>query len=212
MNCQHSRQTLKFVNFVKFSRFPYISDHGCRSSLSYSSKFVFHVQVFSCLLPLVIMVATYGCSARTLLRKNKIPGASVGNVFRLRRRRQNQRVTQMFGIIVVIFFVMTTPYLGSFLVIGYYGTFHEQVYMKHEALLFDLQYAFYTLMGFNACINPFIYAVRYKDIGKTLKRFISTKRQRERIKRKIGVVQMVERKYGRSHQQQTQQQRLLGSV
>ena len=30
MTCQHSRQTLKFLNFAKFSQFPYISYLDCR--------------------------------------------------------------------------------------------------------------------------------------------------------------------------------------
>ena len=35
VNCQHSRQTLKFLNFAKFSQFSYITVYDCSS---YSSK------------------------------------------------------------------------------------------------------------------------------------------------------------------------------
>ena len=172
-------------------------EHGlCMDRWKKIYRFTYYVvlQIFSCVIPVIIMVVTYTYSARVLLRK-KIPGIS-GNSFRRRRRKQNQRVTQMFGIIVVIFFGMTTPYLVSFFVIGYYGTFEEEIYLKNEKLLFNLQYAFYTLMGFNSNINPFIYAMRYKDISKTIKRFLSTQRHRDKMKRKVGVVQMVERKFG----------------
>ena len=159
-------------------------------------RFTYYVilQIFSCVIPVIVMVVTYTYSGRVLLRK-EIPGAS-GNSFRRRRRKQNQRVTQMFGIIVVIFFGMTTPYLASFFIIGYYGTFEEEIYLKNENLLFNLQYAFYTLMGFNSNINPFIYAMRYKDISKTIKRFLSSQRHRDGMKRRVGVVQMAERKFG----------------
>ena len=140
------------------------------------------------------MIATYATNAYILLH-NKVPGDSV-RMMKQRRRKQNQRVTQMFGIIVIIFFVMTTPYMISFFIVAYYGTFDIETYRIKGKLLFDLQYAFYTLMGFNACINPFIYAMRYKDITKTFKRFISTQRSTDKMKRKYGVVKMVDRKYG----------------
>ncbi|XP_066918071.1 galanin receptor 2b-like [Clytia hemisphaerica] len=168
----------------------------CKDHWERIYRFVYYtvLQFFSCFFPIIIMIATYATSAHILLH-NKFPGDSV-YMMKRRRRKQNQRVTQMFGIIVIIFFVMTTPYMISFFIVAYYGTFDIQTYRVKGKLLFDLQYAFYTLMGFNACINPFIYAMRYKDISRTFKRFLSTQRSADKMKRKYGVVKMVDRKYG----------------
>ena len=162
-------------------------------------RFIYYsvLQCFSCFLPIICMGVTYTLSAYILLHK-KVPGDS--SLLSVRKRqKQNQKVTHMFGIIVIIFFVMTTPYMISFFIIAYYGTFDEHMYYKNEKLLFHLQYAFYTLMGFNACFNPLIYAVRYKDIRRTFRKVFSTQRH-DKMKRKNGVGAMVDRKYGRVSQ------------
>jgi len=163
-------------------------------------RFIYYsvLQCFSCFLPIICMAVTYTFSAYILFHK-KVPCDSDLLLVR-RRRKQNQKVTQMFGTIVIIFFLMTTPYMISFFIIAYYGTFDEQTYYKNERLLFHLQYAFYTLMGYNATFNPLIYAVRYNDIRRTFRKVFSTQRHGAKVKRKKGVGAMVDRKYGRVSQ------------
>ena len=51
MTCQHSRQTLKFLNLAKFSQFPYISYLDCRhKALYHDDRFIFFKRHFCSIL------------------------------------------------------------------------------------------------------------------------------------------------------------------
>lgn len=156
---------------------------ACFDDWNAHSKFTYYafIQSLSCFIPMIIMVVVYTLSAREMKQK-KVPGEN--DRLHTRRRKRIQSMTQMFGVIVVIFFLMTTPYMVSSFVVAYYGTFNRQKYAENRDLLVNLQYATYTLMAFNACIDPLIYSVRYNDLRNGFKNTMSTITRR---RRKFGV-------------------------
>jgi len=115
----------------------------------------------SCFIPASIMVIVYAKSVYILLRR-EIP-ADNKNI-KDKRRLQYKRIVQMFGTIVVLYFLLTTPNMVMSLASSYYGTFSLTSYMDHMELMMSLTYVFFTLSHFNCCVNPFIYAKMHTNI------------------------------------------------
>lgn len=116
----------------------------------------FYVNLCS-FVPLVLMIIIYTKSIYCLSRVDN----------RNDRRRRNshiKRITKMFACIVSVFFVLTVPYMVVHFITSYYGTYEIMTYCRNIELYTSLTYAFYTLFNFNACANPFIYAIMHPSV------------------------------------------------
>lgn len=168
-----------FLSIAIVSPYMYVNrvtNGACYDHWTNLERFIYYavLQCFSCFVPIMIMAVVYTLST-IAIKKKRIPG-EYGRLH-VRRQKRVQKMTKMFGIIVVVFFVMTTPYLVSFFVAAYYGTFNEKKYLKNIHVLTNINYATYTLMAFNACIDPFIYSIRYKEMSKAFKNYLSSIRK-----------------------------------
>ena len=136
-------------------------------------KFTYYavLQSFSCFLPIIFMAALYMLCAYKLYSM-EMPGDD--KRLAVKRKKQNKQIVTMFGAIVLIFFLLTTPYSVYTTVTNYYAVFDFAIYYANRNLYFQLSYALYTIAAFNSCVNPFIYAKMHHNMKKSFKKHIST--------------------------------------
>ncbi|XP_057303400.1 C-C chemokine receptor type 1-like [Hydractinia symbiolongicarpus] len=120
-------------------------------------------ECFACFIPAIIMVVVY-LQSISKLRSHHIPGNHA--CLERNRKHKNMQIIKMFGLIVFVFFTLTTPYMVSVFVVIYYMAYDKDFYTQHIELFFNLSYALFILAGFNCCVNPFIYAGMHQDVRK----------------------------------------------
>lgn len=125
----------------------------------------------SCFVPVVLLIGIYS-AAIYMLSQKEVPGEDTR--LHERRKKQYKGLTIMFGSIVLLFFVLTTPYMVFQFIVSYYGTFDLTYYFGHHELFMSLHYAFYTISHFNCCGNPFIYAKMHKNLRRSLTKHLVT--------------------------------------
>lgn len=124
------------------------------------------VQSTSCFIAVVVMVIVYGLSALRLYRRY-MPGDD--KVAAMRCTKQNRSVTRMFGGIVFLFFLFTTPSAVCVFVVGYYRTFDFSVYYAHDGMFFHTMQFLYAVSAVNCCVNPFVYSKTHPNMKRTFK-------------------------------------------
>lgn len=129
-------------------------------------------ECFACFIPAIIMVVVY-LQSISKLRSHHIPGNH--ECLERNRKHKNMQIIKMFGLIVFVFFTLTTPYMVSVFVVIYYMAYDKDFYMQHIELFFNLSYALFILAGFNCCVNPFIYAGMHQDVRKFFRSFATRK-------------------------------------
>lgn len=159
--------------------FPYTSSLSTRDGVCHNWAWT-PVQLFtyyaiyvnlSSFIPALLLILVYSTSIYVLSRK-EIPG-SEDKKFSARRRNEFVRIMKMFACVAVIFFMLTTPYMIVHFVTSYYGTFDLTAYCRNSRVFTALQYGFYTLSHFNACVNPFIYAKMHTSMKRHVIKHIS---------------------------------------
>ena len=118
--------------------------------------------VFGWVLPLVITAGAYVWIAMELNKSHLRSVTAINS-----RYQENEKVFQMFIIIVVAFFVLTMPF-PIFYLIANYNFYHNFERFDIKSML-DWNYGLFTLSLINSCINPIIYSKMHRQMNKFLK-------------------------------------------
>lgn len=150
-----------------------VIDNQCRNEWSEPSIFAYYAVYcnLSCFVPAVTMLIMYTISHH-FLRQHVVPGNNV--TLELKRRKQFSKLSKMFTIIVIVFFMLTMPSMIVHFVASYYGTFETDVYWNIVGFVQPLQYVTFTISHFNCIVNPFVYARMYTNLKATYTRFVRT--------------------------------------
>ena len=126
---------------------------------------ILSVQCLTCIGCLLVVAISYYYASKAL--KHRM--SDINNEFMRRRMEQSKRVTRMFGIIFIIFVVLTLPNMlrnvcYSFLIQHGYEKRIDDPY--HSATAF-LVIAMYNL---NSCVNPIIYSKMHAGVRSFVRR------------------------------------------
>ena len=110
----------------------------------------------SCFLPVLIMVVVYALSS-IRINQHVMPGAD--KKAECQRILQNRNMTRMFSTVVLVFFLLVTPYSVYSLLKKY------KVYrMKDFETYIYLTHFLHGVSTLNHCVNPFIYARMHRNM------------------------------------------------
>jgi len=146
-----------------------LSSQGCWDVWNSPQDRFLYITLFeisTCLIPIVILIIAYAMSARKLIKSQ----LETENHTILVRLKQNQKITKMFALIVVIFVLLTTPYLVILFTITYYATYDIMTYYNNIKVLQALNYGLFILSAFNSTVNCFVYAKFHGTIVKGMSR------------------------------------------
>lgn len=155
---------------------PYMDALSVRNGICHSWKwsprqlflyYAFYINL-GCFLPAFILTNVYAKSIY-LLSHNEHQTVNE------RRKKQFKRITAMFTCIIVLFFLLTIPYMIVHFISSYYGTYDITRYCNNSQLLTSLTYGFYTVAHMNYCINPFVYVTMHPRIKKSLNKLWKSK-------------------------------------
>ena len=113
-------------------------------------------------LPLTIIASIYVAAAIKLNRNTAVEAAN--NRTLLIRLRKNKKVVRMFVVVVITFFVLTTPYtINYFMQICLGSELDTKVKEKWN-------YGLFVISASNSCINPIIYNKMHEEVNRQIKR------------------------------------------
>lgn len=122
----------------------------------------------SCVIPIFIMTVVYTISSRKL-QKRKVP--SDDKHLSQKRKRQTHKITSMFRTIVVIFFLLTAPYMTCIFMTSWCLSY--KLCKDNREVLNYISYISYTLASFNSTVNPFIYARMHRGLNRRARKRLS---------------------------------------
>ena len=136
-------------------------------------KFIWVITVHSgsSIIPLIIMLIIYTLCAYKISTMT-LPGDD--KKMAMKRKKRNTKIIYMFGIIVILFFILTIPYAIFTMISSYHFMYDQHIFITNVTLYFHLTYLLYTISSFNSCTNPFIYAKMHENMKRTLTKHLNT--------------------------------------
>ena len=144
-----------------------LGNNGCWPKWKHAKhEFVYIIiyETSTCILPTLIMITAYTLAARKL----KESQLKTENYSILRRLKQIKKVTRLFILMVLVFIVLTFPYLAFMFIFHYLAIYDIQSYYRNSKLLNTLNYGLFAFSLFNSTVNCFIYAKMCFGIPKTV--------------------------------------------
>ena len=117
--------------------------------------------------PYFIMTVTYCLIARALKTNSLTHDNSRAMEL---RNKQNAKIVKMFVIVVIIFLLLTMPYM----IFVFYSCYVD-VYGTNDIdgrLHITIMYILFVMVSANGCVNPIIYAKMQRDINGYLRSII----------------------------------------
>ena len=124
-------------------------------------KFIWTVVLFTgwLVVPMLILLVVYPLSYRYLrkftFRESK---SDVKNSQSKSRLKRNRRIARIFSTIIIVFFILTTPYAIFYFIWMYLAHYDTVYFEKHLPTFLKCNYILYFIASLNSTINPYIYA------------------------------------------------------
>ena len=144
-----------------------LGNNGCWPKWKHAKHEFVYIIVYetsTCILPTLIMITAYTMAAKKL----KESQLKTENYSILRRLKQIKKVTRFFILMVLVFIVLTFPYLAFMFTFHYLALYDIKSYYRNHKLLNTLNYGLFAFSLFNSTVNCFIYAKMYFGIRKTM--------------------------------------------
>ena len=162
--------TLALIMAIPYAWTLRIDDEGfCWDHWSSSTnQFIYNSSLDVLVLPLpcVIMVICYAMCSHAL--RAGISRLTNDNAIRDRLIR-NKKVTNMFIIVVVTYFVLSAPYIIFHFVDNYLQVYEAKFHARYTNKFMMLNYGLFTLSALNSCVNPLIYTKMHHEVSMTIK-------------------------------------------